>query len=139
MATRMGAWITYGSPEFVGLGPKPGDGPSTRSKPMGHMVIVCYRPIAGKEADLLREVKAHVPTLRRLGLATARPALAMRASDGTIVEVFEWVSQAAVDAAHKHPEVLAMWGRFGACCTMGTLAGLPGAREMFPHFEPVEV
>jgi len=40
----------------------------------------------------------------------------MRARDGTIVEVSEWKSREAIDAAHKNPNVLAMWEKFFALC-----------------------
>ena len=102
-----------------------------------HVVIVCYKPLPGKEEALEEEIRAHVPTLRRLGMATQRAAIAARAEDGTIVEVFEWVSGRAVERAHHHPEVLAMWKRFEACCTFGVLADLPRSREWFPAFAPV--
>lgn len=102
-----------------------------------HIVIVCYKPLPGKDEDLEAEVRAHVPTLRRLGMATERHAIAARAEDGTIVEMFEWVSGQAVERAHAHPEVLAMWKRFEACCTFGSLADLPRSREWFPAFAPI--
>ena len=50
---------------------------------MGDMVIVAYRPKAGREDDLLALTRTHVPELRRLGFATERPPLAMRSEDGT--------------------------------------------------------
>ena len=72
---------------------------------MGKMVIACYRAKPGKEAALLKVVKEHLPILRSLSLATERPSLAMRASEGSVVEVFEWVSDAAVEKAHHDPTV----------------------------------
>ena len=45
---------------------------------MGVLVIVAYRPKPGKEARLLELTKEHWPILRGLGLATDRPAYAMR-------------------------------------------------------------
>lgn len=59
---------------------------------MGDMVIVAYRPKPGQEPELLAigfDDVARASILRRLGLATDRPALAMRSRDGVIVEVFE--------------------------------------------------
>jgi len=38
----------------------------------------------------------------------------MGARDGTIIEVSEWKSQEAIEAAHKNPNVLAMWNKFFA-------------------------
>lgn len=98
-------------------------------------VIATFRPKPGMDQMLLAVVREHVPTLQRLGLATDRPSLVMRATDGTIVEAFEWVSGAAIDAAHRHPEVLAMWQRFEAACDYTSLGELAEARQPFAEFE----
>ena len=102
---------------------------------MGVQVLAVYRPKHGKQAELEAEMVEHVPTLRRLGLATDAPARALRAPDGTIVESFEWVDQAAIDAAHEHPVVLEMWGRYAEVCDYGTLADLSNAGDLFAAFE----
>src|ERR1700722_12260462 len=103
----------------------------------GIMVIPVFRPIPGKEDELLALTKEHVQILRFLGFATSRPALAMRAKDGSIVEVFEWVSQEAIQEAHCHSDVLAMWKRYEACCTYGKLNDLAEAENMFAGFTPI--
>lgn len=104
----------------------------------GHMVIALYRPKPGGAEGLLGEIRQHLPTLRRLGLATDRPAMLLRAKDGTFLEIFEWTSAEAVAQAHSHPEVQAMWGRFNQFAEYGTLGSLSEAADMFPHFEWVE-
>jgi quinol monooxygenase YgiN len=71
--------------------------------------IVAYRPKPGRESELLELVRSRVPTLRREGLVTERPSIILRAKDGTIVEVSEWKSPEAIEAAHHNPNVLAMW------------------------------
>lgn len=98
-------------------------------------VLASFRPKPGRADDLLEVVREHVPTLQRLGLATMRASLVMRAGDGTLVEAFEWASAEAIDAAHRHPEVLAMWQRFEACCEYTRLAELAEARHPFAEFE----
>lgn len=105
---------------------------------MGEMVIALYRPKDGCPDRLEALVREHVPILRRLGLATGRPALAVRAKGGEILEMFEW-KEGAVAAAHEHPEVQALWARFGEVCDYAPLASLPEAQEMFPGFEPLEL
>jgi len=105
---------------------------------MGVHVVAVYRPKAGKKQDLEFEMVDHVPLLRRLGLATDTTSLVLRSPDGTIVEHFEWVDHDAINAAHEHPEVLAMWERYGECCEFGTLADLPNASSMFAEFEYVD-
>lgn len=105
---------------------------------MGVMVIAAYRPRPGHEAELLAMAKTHVPTLRQLGLATDRPTLAMRAKDGTIVEVFEG-RDGGVEAAHEHPDVQAMWEKYAAICDYMPLAEVAEARDLFAMFEPVDL
>jgi len=62
----------------------------------------------------------------------------MRARDGTIVEVSEWKSQEAIDAAHKNPNVLAMWNKFFALCDCVPLNTLAETSELFAGFEPID-
>lgn len=103
---------------------------------MPELVIAAYRPRPGKQAELDRLLAEQVPALRQLGYATARPWTLMRASDGTMVEVFEWASREAVEQAHQDPKVHALWERFEACSELVTLAECPWAAERFPHLEP---
>jgi quinol monooxygenase YgiN len=103
----------------------------------GVIVIVAYRPKPGKEKETLELVQGRVPTLRREGLVTDRVPTIMRARDGTIIEVSEWKSREAIDAAHKNPNVLAMWNKFFAVCDCIPLNTLPESAEMFAGFEPV--
>jgi quinol monooxygenase YgiN len=104
----------------------------------GVIVIVAYRPKPGKEKQTLELVRSRVPTLRNEGLATDRAPIIMRARDGTIIEVSEWKSEDAIDAAHKNPNVLAMWDKFFAICDCVPFRTLAEAEEMFPNFEPID-
>ncbi len=61
----------------------------------------------------------------------------MRSTDGTIVEVFESVSQEAIAGAHHNPAVLELWKRFEAVRSYETPANLPKFQKMFSHFEPI--
>lgn len=105
----------------------------------GVVVIVAYRPKSGKENELVDLVRTRVPTLRKEGLVTDRVPTIMRARDGTIIEVSEWKSREAIDAAHKNPNVLAMWNKFFAICDCIPLKILAEAEEMFAGFEPVPI
>ena len=104
----------------------------------GVCVIVAYRPKPGEENALLELVRNRVPTLRKEGLVTDRVPIIMRARNGTIIEVSEWRSREAIDAAHKNPNVLAMWEKFFAVCDCVPLNTLAEADEMFAGFEPVD-
>lgn len=69
---------------------------------------------------------------------TDRKSVIMRARDGTIIEVSEWKSGEAIDAAYKNANVRAMWERFFATCDCVPLNTLAEAGEMFAGFEPIE-
>ena len=101
------------------------------------IVIVAYRPKPGKAKETLELVQSRVPTLRNEGLVTDRAPTIVRARDGTIVEVSEWKSHEAIDAAHKNANVLAMWNKFFAVCDCVPLNTLSESAEMFAGFEPV--
>jgi hypothetical protein len=105
---------------------------------MGQIVISAYRPKPGQEEGLLEEVRQHMPILRGLGLVSDRPAVVMRAADGTIVELFEWLSAEALASAHENEVVQAMWGRYAAVCDYVRLADLAEAQALFATFAPLD-
>jgi len=104
---------------------------------MGRIVIACYRPNPGKVQDLHDLVRAHVHRLRELRLVTEREPIVMESKDGTVLEVFEWTCQEAIDRAHGDPAVQAMWADFEAACDYVPVSSLAEARELFPGFEPL--
>jgi len=103
---------------------------------MGDFVIVAYRPKPNCAQALLALAKTHVPYLRRLGLATDRPATLLQAKDGAIVEIFEW-KPGAMEAAHESPEVQALWDKYAKVCDYVPLSALPEGGDLFAEFEPV--
>lgn len=102
---------------------------------MGVTVMALFRPKPGQADELMACMRDHLPILRAQGLATDRPPTWLRAGDGTLIEIFEWMSHAAIDAAHVNPEVARLWARYAACCDYVSLSDLPEARAMFPEFE----
>jgi quinol monooxygenase YgiN len=105
---------------------------------MGRIVIVAYKPKPGK-ADALKELtKTHVPRLKREGLVTDRGPIIMETADGTIIEVFEWLSAEAIQKAHTNPEVQKMWGEYAEVCDYVPLNSLSEASNMFADFTPVD-
>ena|SRR5208283_5756807 len=82
--------------------------------------LVAYHPKPGKQAEseLLGLVKQHWPTLRRIGLASEKPAQVWRAHEKNseethFLELFEWAEEGSSDVAHQTPEVMAMWEPMG--------------------------
>lgn len=111
----------------------------SEGKEFGNMVIAMYRPKEGKDEALREQIKGHLPALRRLGLATEREALVLLASDGAYLEIFEWASVEAIEAAHSHPEVAEIWDNFGQVCEFISLSDLADAKRPFPHFRQVSL
>lgn len=106
---------------------------------MSVMVIACYRPKPGKDEALLKLMKSHLPTLRAEDLVGDGPSLCGRAKDGTIVEVFCWKSQEAIDAAHENPQVLSMWGKYAEACDYVAVGNVEGAGDLFTPLEPLDL
>jgi len=104
---------------------------------VGRIVIACYRPKPGRGAELDALMDTHVTTLRSEGLATDRVPIMMRASDGTVIEVFEWQSADAIAGAHTNPVVQEMWRKYGEVCDYVPLATIAEASQMFADFTPM--
>jgi hypothetical protein len=83
-------------------------------------------------------VRDHVPRLRDIGLVTDRTPIAAVAADGTILEVFEWLSKDAIANAHNHPAVQQMWGEFEACRWYETPWNVPDLQRMFVSLRPLD-
>ena len=102
---------------------------------MSRIVIVGYRPKPEKDAELRALLATHVSRLRDFGFVTDRPPVLMQSGDGSYVEVFEWVSMKAIDKAHTHPEVLAIWKEFEAVCDYVPVGKLAESAEVFAEFD----
>lgn len=94
-----------------------------------------YKPKSGKEEDLLELVATHLPTLRKLGLATDQASYIARSQDGSIIEIFEWASGEALRAAHQHPAVAGLWDKMGLLADFLPISSLPESANPFTGFE----
>ena len=102
------------------------------------IVIVAYKPLAGKENELDALMQTHVDILRQEGLATSRKSIVMRAKDGTVIEVFEWKSAEAIQQAHNNPAVQKMWQAFGQVCTYVPVSEVKETNDLFAEFTPID-
>jgi hypothetical protein len=102
---------------------------------MGRFVIAAFKPKPGKQEQLLVVVAKHWRVLSEQGLVTDRPRYAMRSSDGTILEVFEWRSVQAIESAHQNQAVQALWAEFEAACEYVPLTAVAESRRLFAEFE----
>lgn len=103
----------------------------------GRIVIVGYKPKPGKINDLIRLVNQHHSRLGKIGLVTDRKPVIAKAEDGTVVEIFEWASEEAIQSAHEHPEVNKMWEEFSEVCEYVPVGELPEMSRLFSEFDPV--
>src|SRR5436309_15849615 len=88
---------------------------------------------------MLRDVlKDHLPILRQERLVTDRPPYLMRAADRTFVEVFEWKSAAAIEAAHHSSALQARWGRFEEPCTYEPPLNRKESTHRYPNYEAID-
>ena len=100
------------------------------------IVIVGYKPKAGKAEVLHLLMREHLSILRRLNLVTDRASIIMEAKDGTIIEVFEWISRSAIENAHSNPEVLEMWGKYAEACDYIPVGQVEESTKLFSDFSP---
>lgn len=105
---------------------------------MGRIVIVAYKPKPGKAEALKELTKTHVPRLLKEGLVTNRVPVIVEGADGTIIEVFEWLSAEAIQQAHQNPEVQKMWGEYAAVCDYVPLNMVPETSNLFADFMPID-
>src|SRR5471030_474503 len=105
---------------------------------MGRIVIVAYKPKPGKAEALKELTKTHVLRLKKEGLVTGREPVMMETADGTIIEVFEWLSSEAIEKAHTNPKVQKMWGEYAAVCDYVPLNSLSEAGNLFAEFTAVD-
>lgn len=98
-------------------------------------VIAAYRTRPGCETALDALVREHGPLLKRLGLVGDTPTTILRAGEGEIIEIFAW-KPGAVEKAHRHPDVLALWAKFESVCDFIPLAEVSGCDQIFAPFTP---
>ncbi len=101
------------------------------------VVIVAYKPKPGKKDAMDNIIATHVSDLAKLGLVTDRKPVICEAADGTVIEVFEWLSVEAIRQAHSNPEVHKIWAAFAECCDCVPLNTVPETADMFAGFKPV--
>ena len=106
---------------------------------MSNRVICHYRVRRGSEAAFEDLLARHWPTLKRLSLVTAEPSVSYRGleqdnGEPIYFEIFEWLD-GAMERAHEHPEVMAIWEPMDQLCE--ARGGKPNME--FPHVEAVRV
>lgn len=101
------------------------------------ITIVVYKPFFGKESELDSLVATHHSRLLDLKLVTDRRPIIVKSEDGSVLEIFEWLSKDAINAAHSNPAVLAMWNEFTSVCQYLPTSAVKEIGNMFSEFTPV--
>ncbi|MEV6812644.1 hypothetical protein [Micromonospora sp. NPDC051296] len=95
-------------------------------------VFATYRVRKDQLEQFDDALRGHWRLLHDSGLVTDEPAivLARDAEDGPVrMEIFTWRDEAAVDAAHEHEAVMALWGKLESWCEERE----SGPSVEFPH------
>lgn len=100
----------------------------------GNNIVICtYRVKKGLENDFFKLMVSHYPTLLDMGLVVEgshQMYEGVDASGGVFFnEIFAWVDAAAVETAHNHEKVQAIWGPMAEMCE--ERGGRPAME--FPH------
>lgn len=97
-----------------------------------HNTVICrFRVDEGYEEEFRDLLKGHWPLLHGLGFVTDDSPEQFRGVDpldgGPVYfEIFSWKSAEAMNHAHEHVEVSAIWGRMRRCLV---------ERDGFPQWE----
>ena len=102
---------------------------------MPNKVICHYRVPKANEREFEKLLEQHWPTLHRLGMVTDEPSQQFKGEEQDsgqpiYFEIFDWLDD-AVDRAHEHPEVMAIWEPMDQLCES---RGRKPNME-FPHVE----
>lgn len=103
----------------------------------GRIVIAGYKSKPGKEKELEQLMATHLPRLRAENLVTDRDSIIMKSADGTILEVFEWQSNEAIERAHSNPQVQRMWAEYSEVCEYVPASEVKEISELFSNFTPL--
>lgn len=98
-------------------------------------VICTFRVKKASMGDFRALLDRHWPVLRSLELATDTPEqiyLSASTDEPTVVSIFEWANEEAVNQAHHHPNVAEIWEAMEPFCESRN--GRPSME--FPHFQP---
>jgi hypothetical protein len=100
------------------------------------ITMALYQPHKGKEEQLNEILRKHIRTLEEENLITSREPIRAKSANGTIIEIFEWKSEQAKDAAHASSAVMKIWNEMMEVAEIKSLSSLEESKHPFPNFEP---
>ena len=102
------------------------------------IVFAIYKPHKNKENELQELISKHVPILKSNKLITDREPLMVQSKNGIYIEIFEWISNDAVEEAHENSEVQKLWDEMEKVCDFTNLESIEEVREYFPQFKSIK-
>ena len=106
---------------------------------MSLIAIAAYKPLPGFDTGFKEVLRQHTRVLREEGLITDKEVFQMQAIDGTILEVFEWISDEAKEEAHTHPKIMELWSRFHEYAEMVKLMDIMECHEPYATFRALHL
>ena len=81
-------------------------------------------------------MREHYSILKSQHFVTNRVSIMMEAKDETIIEVFEWASEAAMQQAHNNSVIQDLWQQYEVVCDYIPVAQVAEAAQLFSAFKP---
>jgi len=106
---------------------------------MSKIAIIAYKPLPGFDSGFKEVLKEHTLALKEEGFITNKDVYQMQSLDGTVIEVFEWVSESSKKEAHEHPRIMEIWNRFYEYAEMVKLMDVMECHEPFASFMKIDV
>lgn len=101
------------------------------------VVIVGYKPLPGKESELIVLSKSHWNTLNAEGLVSDRKPIIVQSSTGIVVEIFGWASKEAMASAHSNATVLDLWNQYAKVAEYIPVGEVDEMKKLFSEFTPI--
>ena len=99
--------------------------------------MVTFRPKTGCRPEYMELIKGHYPLLRKNGMVTDRQSIIMKSVNGSVIELFEWISEKAKQDAHQSQDVIQFWDRLLELADVVTLDSLEEALIPYANFESI--
>jgi hypothetical protein len=108
---------------------------SSMEEPMNPKIIITlYKPHPGNEKELEDRITHHIEALLELGAVSFRPRLVFKSSDGTYLELLEWIVPRGESPFRSLREFK---DSIKEICEFKTLADLPEADDIDAEFKEV--
>jgi hypothetical protein len=106
---------------------------------MRRTFIVVYKPYKGRDQELLPAVMASYRDLQKGGYVTTQPPKLMKATNGSIVLIFDWKDENTKNTAQTDPVIQQHWMALSKLCEFEKPMNLTECQQPFSDFESIEI